>query len=469
MSDNSKVRDVLNKVKQLVKDKYFFEYQKKLDSYFYDLLRPSDNLGNKSFFLVLRRFNSFTPALPRGRKKIETVKGGGYFLYWNNKGIVIDPGFNYIENLYCQDLTIGDIDAILITHGHNDHYIDLDPTLTLLYQYNEIAENLMLGLKNFDEKPRLALDFFVNVLNILPSHRTALLGTRLCMHSSKLIDLGYEFDAQKEEFERESKKALEELEVMQKRKKIDLFLGRSAQKTVDSFLPLHFDQIRNIYLLNPGTTAELPKGYELDIDVVRSKHKDLYGKDHCIGSIFNLKYGKNNEKAMFKLGLTSDTGMYFSYDKLDGKFAFESLSSKFNKCDMVVAHIGSILKSEFDWLKYVKYVNNDDELKSYLYKTHLGILGLTKLINDIANETLKLVVISEYGEEMKKIRTDITQILNVEFNNKPVFRSGDIGLKVFIPDLKIVVENEPKGVIPKLVDEIPDSNYEEIKYKKKII
>ena len=76
----------------------------------------------KAVLTVLRRWNSFTPALA---SSVNPSKGGGYFLYFqkNNKslGIVIDPGYDFLDNLFSQGYRIGDIDVIIVSHAHPDH------------------------------------------------------------------------------------------------------------------------------------------------------------------------------------------------------------------------------------------------------------------------------------------------------------------------------------------------------------
>ena len=87
---------------------------------------------DSSVFLVLRKWNSFTPALPLdgGEKSV----GGGYFIHHLGRGTVIDPGYNFIENFHKAGCRLLDIDNIVITHAHNDHTIDFESLLTLLYQ-----------------------------------------------------------------------------------------------------------------------------------------------------------------------------------------------------------------------------------------------------------------------------------------------------------------------------------------------
>ena len=87
-----------------------------------------------SIFLHLRKWNSFTPSIPIADE--ERHVGGGYFIYHNGKGTVIDPGYDFIENFYNAGGRVHDIDNIVITHAHNDHTIDFESLLTLVHEYN---------------------------------------------------------------------------------------------------------------------------------------------------------------------------------------------------------------------------------------------------------------------------------------------------------------------------------------------
>lgn len=94
----------------------------------------SEELLKDNCLYVLRRWNSYTPAL---RTEDVNSLGGGYLIIWKGKGIVIDPGFDFIKNFQNAGFTIGCIDAIVITHSHLDHYADLESILTLLFEYNK--------------------------------------------------------------------------------------------------------------------------------------------------------------------------------------------------------------------------------------------------------------------------------------------------------------------------------------------
>lgn len=85
--------------------------------------------------VVLRKWNSYTPILPV-REDYDS-KGGGYFLKFQDTGIVIDPGYNFIENFLKAGFKLDDIDHIFVSHAHNDHTVELEGIFSLLYKRNK--------------------------------------------------------------------------------------------------------------------------------------------------------------------------------------------------------------------------------------------------------------------------------------------------------------------------------------------
>jgi len=100
----------------------------------------SKRLENIYGLTVLRKWQSYTPSLAGGPV---TSLGGGYFVYKTNKngeveeGIIIDPGFDFVENFFEQGFSIRDITAIIMTHDHIDHNADFRAIMGLFNETNK--------------------------------------------------------------------------------------------------------------------------------------------------------------------------------------------------------------------------------------------------------------------------------------------------------------------------------------------
>jgi ribonuclease BN (tRNA processing enzyme) len=107
--------------------------------------RPADSNQRTLDVVCLRRYSSFYPFLPRPTSF--RALGGGYFVHAREPGeksvplgIAIDPGPDFIENLYRCGYSLSDIHMIVITHDHSDHIASLDALLTLLRYRDGLGE-----------------------------------------------------------------------------------------------------------------------------------------------------------------------------------------------------------------------------------------------------------------------------------------------------------------------------------------
>ena len=264
--------------------------QEELDGY----LSPREKPMDENFFLVLRRWNSWTPAITTDT---DSNMGGGYFLFWKGKGIVIDPGFDYLYNfLYKEDLRIYDIDAVIITHAHIDHCVDFEAILTLIYEYNDALEHKKKFLDIVDDK----IDHETEELKI-------------------------------EEYNKNLDK---------KKKKIDVFLNLGAMKKFLGWIPVDENdknaKIRRIFPLEAGITYDL-KDYNLKLIIQKAIHNEILTRTYSTGLIMEL-YGKGgyDKKKPFKIGFTSDT-----------KHS-EDIVRQYKNVDIIVPHLGSIDENDFN-------------------------------------------------------------------------------------------------------------------------
>jgi hypothetical protein len=81
---------------------------------------------------ILRDWGSYTPLLWPGPEK-EKSRGGGYFIRRGQFGIVIDPGYDFVDNFYAAGFVPRMITHVLVTHDHYDHMVSFGPLLNLLF------------------------------------------------------------------------------------------------------------------------------------------------------------------------------------------------------------------------------------------------------------------------------------------------------------------------------------------------
>jgi hypothetical protein len=99
--------------------------------------------------VCMRRYSS--PFLLLPRPSAFRALGGGYFVALHPArdvdadvldcqpfGIVVDPGVDFVENLYRAGRSLSDVDMVIVTHDHVDHLGALDSLLSLLHARADI-------------------------------------------------------------------------------------------------------------------------------------------------------------------------------------------------------------------------------------------------------------------------------------------------------------------------------------------
>ena len=109
---------------------------------------------------TIHKWNSASPLFSHGLSQ-----GGGYFLTLRSargdvKGIAIDPGYDFFAIIRDLGLGIADIDAIIMTHDHDDHTESVEGILSLLAKYNDHNQ----------EKKSKVLDIFGSAGALLKFH-----------------------------------------------------------------------------------------------------------------------------------------------------------------------------------------------------------------------------------------------------------------------------------------------------------
>ncbi len=318
-----------------------------------------------NYFTILRRWNSYTPIIADNHY---ISKGGGYFLKANGKGIVIDPGFNFIDNFKGSGHHFSEINSILITHSHNDHTADLESILTLLHKYNE----LIIGL---DDRYREN-----TILSELSKKR------KVNVDDIPEEDVEHAFLASK------------------RRKVVDIYLTKSTLLKYSGMFDLFSGNDYRLHVVEAGDVRELQPS--LKMTVMPAKHNDIISDRDSVGFILDI----DNTAIIY----TGDTGWSDSIAK-----AYSAMNRKLRgKYKLLVAHLGGFKRYEENYL--LPSIRG----RSY-YKNHLGRIGLVKI-----NEILKpdVCLLSEFGEELKEYRCELANIFNEVFNGVTTFIPADIGL-----------------------------------------
>lgn len=331
---------ILEEFEESKKSEYYAKIrknQKRLGEFLAD--EPSFN-PRRSCLLVLREWNSYTPAIP---DEYDPGRGGGYFIWHNAQGIVIDPGYDFIRNFGEAGGRLRDIHHILLTHAHNDHTADFESLLVLLNKYNKLHKeskkvNLYLSqgaLRKFSGLIPLRGSSYLDEVVVLNRGRNEDAQAMKLFEGATVIVLPAYHD-----------------DVITQRDAIGLgfiFDGDGWKRK----------------LVFTGDTGLFPKCYdEQGEPLTFSKYPDVY---------------KVNQK--------EDKAIYNQYPR----DLFEP--------DLLVAHIGSIKKYELNPETPIF-----DEETPRFYPDHLGILGIVKIVDKL---NPKKVVVSEMGEELKEIRKDL--------------------------------------------------------------
>lgn len=369
------IYQIIEKTKSMSKD--MIKAQEKFEEFYWHTYPKKD--GGFFTLEVLKRWASFTPILS-GDTRVgkDTRIGGGFFIKYKGKGIVIDPGFNFLENFIDEGYKFKEIDYVMISHAHNDHTADLDSILVMLHKYNEaLIKDIVKHVKKRN--------------NI--------------EHKSKDI------------YDREVKKQADEI-YKEKRKVIEFYVSDGVlQKYEEIFKKagdackcrkVEVDELPELILPDPDLK-------DLKIHNFPAKHDDVFTKDKALGFCFEL--------TDFALVYTGDT----SFSREDGDISdiYSELKTKLgDKKILLLANIGGFKPQE------EKYAESDKNNKDFYYKNHLGRLGVARLVEILQPE---VCVLTEFGEEFLGHRRRLSDIFqdafeNAEFETK--FIPSDVGLKI---------------------------------------
>lgn len=260
-------------------------------------------------FVVLRRWQSYNPKVPHPSRA--QVRGGGYLLFWNENGIVIDPGFDFIQNLYDEGFSIDDIDAVIVTHAHPDHDGDLLNLLMLIKEWNEFHEQI--GQDHRLKK----VDLFLSE-GVYAKHAAWLQATPHGLGRVVVLpSLSWDKDSRSER----------PGTVRGTNPRLELRVPPGAS---------HGERARR-------------RPYDIALEVVPAWHADVITRTSAIGLKIHL-YA--DAKVVGVIGYTGDTKAYGLdiTNPNDRGSAFLQIDRQYEDCDILVAHLGDVRLRELDTL-----------------------------------------------------------------------------------------------------------------------
>jgi ribonuclease BN (tRNA processing enzyme) len=371
---------------------------------FYRSLDIQDKMPNE--LCILRRWNSHTPS-------IYNVLGGGYFLMWQNKGTIIDPGCGFLKLFRNKtNYNFGHVNSVITTHDHVDHSQDLGLLIILLRQYNK-------WLVDSDKVPKIwdmvvsygVADEYVSMFNH-PDNAPFLFWQRVLTEKSLKIEYV---------------------------KNVPKFLINAEKKKL-----LMNEKYLESYLERAGKSYE--KIYSYELNALRANHKELLGASTTFGVKFILK---ENLKDVLTMVISGDTAINADNKETDGS----QLLELYNGANLLILHVGGLEKP--DEPRY------DGD--------HLGYQGVVEILSQIKQKP-KLVILTEWGYEFGRLgvngRTNFTRFVaeklneehseyyaavknndtvNIKENSIPII-PADINLRIHLPDMFIYVEDENEPV-----------------------
>lgn len=388
-----------------------------------ELFRRKSPATEPPQFCVLRRWNSHTPTLM-------DVLGGGYFLRWNGKGTIIDPGCGFVRmfQLYTP-YGFEEIDMIIATHDHVDHSQDFGTFVTLLREYNKWkSEDIRM-------RPRPGKVFRPHILDLLVSHGVAAEYNSVVTHPENAPFL-------------RTGKVLppKELETVQPVPKIAYGDGSRLRELTD-WQPHLKHAMKHL-------ASGLRKRYSFGLHSLPAKHKELLGDNTSMGVRFDLL---DQRERVSTIAISGDTGVRQEAPATAGRVSdiydlghtAAELAEFYRGADLLVLHVGS--------MERVNKAGDDLDPEP----DHLGSRGvveiLKKLVRPRPNPRFpKAVVLTEWGYEFGRLglygRTKFTQLVAREAG-LPFFAAvdkvppeslgripiipADIALRFRLPDLAV--------------------------------
>ena len=334
-------------------------------------------------FYGLRKWNSYTPILcENGKNSV----GGGFFLSLNGKGIVIDPGMNFLENyrLY-PDFSFSDIDYVVISHAHNDHTADLENILTLLYKHNKSIKDM------YKQDTKAIYRSFTDTLSADYRKRDSI--------KNNIYD-----DIKQSVIEKENRIAENKKRHL---KKITLLMSKSTLKKYSGLLDMMKEKANyEVVVLEDMQTYFF--GNERDnysMTSFTNKHDDVISDYSSVGLVFRL--------GEYSLIYTGDTRI--THELL---IKMQKLLKDYKKENSVfLCNLGGFTDDEIEY-DVANFENT--------YKNHLGRVGMYSMVKTFEPS---VCLVSEFGEEFFGHRQDVVDIYQKNMRSTHFFVC-EVGLEM---------------------------------------
>lgn len=398
---------------------------------------PNKNTLN---FMGLQRWNSLTPA--QGKSV-----GGGYFLYETDDrsmvtlGIAIDPGFDFIRNFFRMGFSLRDIDVVLISHSHPDHIWDFESIIQLLKELHDKTDvlhriNVVLTLGAYNRLNRV-----INNQALRKYMDTMVIDIRKEIdpeYFNKLTD-GYGEEVNSNSYNEGCIERCFRFKTDEKKS------GGSRLKKLD----------------RPPWVSTIPRANSdgrsyLEIWPTRAYHDDYSQLSDSFGFLIKFPGLDNNDKRTC-FGYTGDTkwvdNHLYGDKKFYGAHPFAAIAEQYKKCDVILMHLGSLIKHKGKNGKKFAYYSSPKQCEELIRKENhpylMGMIRFLSKIYEIGKEFPKLILIGEFGEELKGgIRTDLVRRLRQGIAPEWKIIPVDVGLDILMQEFDTKPNNQNKQKKP---------------------